>query len=102
MWDSIYYAGNPPKLLRVPEKPLKEARSLFSKFELLLKQVSMLRHAGLIEVDSNLTTSPKGLSVNQNQVQECYETSMRWPKKFFNYTPRFVRVHFNEFFQAAM
>ena len=102
MWDSIYCAGNPPKLLRVPEKPPKEAMSLFSKFELLLKGVSMLRHAGLIEVDSNLAISPKELSVNQNQVQKCYETSMQWPKKFFDYTPRFVRAHFNEFFLEAM
>jgi len=102
MWDSIYYAGNPPRLLKVRERPPKEARSLFSKFELLLKQVSMLRHAGLIEVDSNLTTLPKELSVNQNQLQKCYETSIRWPKKIFNYNPRFIRAHFNEFFQAAM
>jgi peptidoglycan/xylan/chitin deacetylase (PgdA/CDA1 family) len=98
VWDSIYYAGNPPKLLRVNEKPLAESSLLFGRFELLLKRVSMLRHAGLIEVDSNLVISHKELSVDQSQVQKYYETSMRWPKRYFNYTPRFIHVHFNEFF----
>jgi peptidoglycan/xylan/chitin deacetylase (PgdA/CDA1 family) len=102
MWDSIYYAGNPPSLLRVRERTPKEAESLFGKSELLLKQVHMLRRCRLLEVDSNLTTSPKELSVNQNQVQKCYETSMRWPMKRFDYKPRFIRAHFNEFFRDAV
>lgn len=98
-WDSIYFAGNPPKLMRVPKRPHKEARLLFSKFEMLLKQVNILKCIGLLEVNSNLTTSTKRLAANQNQVQKCYETSMRWPKKRFNYNPRFIRAHFNEFFE---
>lgn len=102
MWDSIYYAGNPPKLLSVHKRPPKEARSLFGKFELLLKQIHTLQRSGLLEVDSNLTTSPNQLSISQNQIQECYETSMRWPRERFNYNPRFIRAHFDEFFRAAM
>lgn len=102
IWDSIYYSGNPPELLRARERPPEEARLLFNKFELFLKRVHTLRQAGLIEVDPNLTSSPKELSVNQNQVQRCYEMSMRWPKAHFGYSPRFIHAHFNEFFKAAM
>ena len=102
MWDSIYYKGNPQTLLRVPERPLKEARSLFKKFELLLKRISLLRHAKLIEVDPNLNTPSKDLIISKNEAQKCYEASIRWPKKFFNYNPRFIRAHFYEFFKAAL
>jgi hypothetical protein len=101
MWDSIYYKGNPKALFEVRERPIEEAKSLFKKFELLLKQINLLRHARLIEVDPNPDTKPRDLITTKNQVQRCYETSIRWPKKFFNYNPRFVRGHFYEFFESV-
>jgi hypothetical protein len=101
MWDSIYYAGNPPVLSRVVERPHRDAEALFAKFDLFLKQISVLRRSRLFEVDSNLAKSNKKLSVTSSQVQDCYETSMRWPKKFFNYRPRFIEAHFNEFYKNA-
>jgi len=102
MWDSIYYAGNPPILSRVPERPRRDAEALFAKFELLLKQINVLRRSGLLVADSDLTKSSRKLSATFSQVQNCYRTSMRWPIKFFNYRPRFIRAHFNEFFENAM
>jgi hypothetical protein len=102
MWDSIYYAGNPPILSRVLERPHKDAETLFAKFELLLKQINVLRRSGLLAVDSELTKSNKKLSATFSQVQNCYETSMRWPIKFFNYRPYSIKAHFNEFFENAM
>jgi peptidoglycan/xylan/chitin deacetylase (PgdA/CDA1 family) len=101
MWDIIYYKGNPKTLQRAHERPLKETRSLFKKFELLLKQINLLRHAKLIEVDPNLNTQPKDLTVSKNEVQKYYETSMRWPTKRFNFKPRYIRDHFHQFFEAA-
>jgi len=102
MWDSIYYKGNPQTLLKVPERPLKQARPLFKKFESLLKHINLLRHTKLIEVNPNLTTPSKNLIISKNEVQKCYEASIRWPKKFFNYNPKFIRAHFYEFFKAAL
>jgi peptidoglycan/xylan/chitin deacetylase (PgdA/CDA1 family) len=101
MWDTIYYKGNPKTLQRAHERPLKETSSLFKKFELLLKQINLLRHAKLIEVDPNLNTQPKDLTINKNEVQKYYETSMRWPTKRFNFKPRYIRDHFHQFFEAA-
>lgn len=98
MWDSIYYEGNPSKLLRVPLRPDKETRAMFQKFELLLKQITLLQSAGLLETNSNLMTSSKELTITQDQVRQCYETSISWPLKYFKYTPRFVYSHFKEFF----
>jgi hypothetical protein len=100
MWDAIYFKGNPKTLQRAHERPLKETSSLFKNFELLLKQINLLRHAKLIEVDPNLNTQPKDLTVSKNEVQKYYETSMRWTTRF-NFKPRYVRAHFYEFFEAA-
>jgi len=101
MWDSIYYKGNPQILSKVPERPIKEVESLFVKFELLLKRISLLRRTKLLEVDPNLNASPKNLIMSEGEAQKCYETSMGWSRKFFNYNPRFIRHHFYEFFEAA-
>lgn len=101
MWDSIYYEDNPPTLLKVRERPLKEATSLFIRFELLLKQINLLRRAKLIEVNPDLSTPSRDLIMSENDVQKCYEASIQWPKKFFSYNPRFIRTHFYEFFEAT-
>jgi hypothetical protein len=100
MWDSIYYEGNPTKLQKVPLRPAKEIRTMFQKFGLLLKQITMLHSVGLLEIDSNLTASTKELTVTKEKVQQCYETSVRWPMKYFKYNPRFVQNHFKEFFNT--
>lgn len=100
-WDSIYYKGNPKKLVRVPKKHPKEVVSIFSRLELLLKRMSLLRYAKAIEVNPNLSTSSKDLTIKKNDIEKFYKTSTLWPKKFFNYNPRFIRDHFYEFFEAA-
>lgn len=101
MWDYSYYNGNPQTLIRAHERTLKEARLLFRKFELLLKQITFLQRARLIEVDVKFNTKPRDLIISKNEVQNYYETSVRWPIKYFNYIPIFTRTHFYEFFKAA-
>jgi peptidoglycan/xylan/chitin deacetylase (PgdA/CDA1 family) len=102
MWDSIYYEANPTKIVRVQPKSRQEIELLFAKFELLLKQIKLLQQCRLVKVDINLFQALKKLTVNQNQVQKCYEKSMVWPITYFNYYPVFIRNHFNIFFQNAM
>jgi len=101
IWDSIYYKSNPETLFKARQRPIKEATSLFIKLDLLLKRMRLLRHAKLLEIDPSLNASTKELITNEDVVERCYETSMRWPKKLFNYSPRFIRAHFYEFFEAA-
>lgn len=101
MWDSIYYKGNPSSLLKARKRHSEEVASLFTKFELLLKQIKFLQRTKLIEVNPNLNTSSKKLATNKNEVKRYYETAIRWPKKFFNYSPRFILNHFYEFFENA-
>jgi|GEM_PF-966209 hypothetical protein len=101
MWDSIYYKSNPKALVRVPERAAPEVATLFHNFEVLLRQISLLRKVRLIQVDSNLNSHAKDLSLSKEEISKLYETSMRWPRRFFSFNPRFVNRHFQEFFENA-
>jgi len=101
MWDRIYLKGNPLQLINAHRRPSKESASLFTKFEMLLKQIRLLQRAKMIKTDINLNRSPNKLIVNKEKVKKCYETSMQWCKKAFNYKPKFILNHFYEFFEDA-
>jgi hypothetical protein len=101
MWDRIYLKGNPFHLINARRRPFKESASLFTKFEVLLKQIKTLQCAKLIRTDINLNWSQNKLIINQDKVKKCYETSMYWCKKHFKYKPKFILKHFYEFFENA-
>lgn len=101
-WDSIYYEGNPTCLYRVPQKPFEQVNSLFKRFDLLLKRISVLQKAKVIDAVPNLSESTENLSMNRDQVERAYCWSMRWPMKRFHYHPRYLRSHFHEFFELAL
>jgi len=100
-WDSIYHKGNPRTLQTTLERPSKEVTSLFTRFEFLLKIIRTIHHARLLEVDPHLSTSTNDLNVSEKDLERCYEASMRWPRHFFQYNPRFLHDHFQEFFENA-
>jgi peptidoglycan/xylan/chitin deacetylase (PgdA/CDA1 family) len=97
-WDSIYYRGNPKKLVTVPERSRNEIKFLFSRFELLIKRLKFLQRARIIDINSTLETSNKCLTVTNQKVNICYEASIQWSIRRFNYYPKFIRKHFYEFF----
>lgn len=99
-WDSIYYMGNPKKLSTVPKRPVKESELLFNRIELLIRRISVMCKAKLIETDPTLNISSKNLEdINKEKVDMCYEISMQWCRERFNYDPKFVKKHFYEFFE---
>ncbi|MEM2522665.1 MAG: polysaccharide deacetylase family protein [Candidatus Bathyarchaeia archaeon] len=99
-WDSIYYKGNPKKLLTVPRRPVKESELLFNRLELLIRRISFLHKAKLIEANPILDVSNENLKdISKEKVDSCYEKSMQWCRKYFNYNPKFIRKHFYEFFE---
>jgi hypothetical protein len=88
--------------VRVPERTPQEAATLFSSFEALLRQINLLRKVGLIRIDSDVADSPaQDLILSKNEIGRLYETSMQWPRRFFNFNPRFTYGHFQEFFELA-
>ncbi|RLI97787.1 MAG: hypothetical protein DRP00_03465 [Candidatus Aenigmatarchaeota archaeon] len=101
-WDSIYFNGNPQKLQKTPQRPIKEAKSLFVRFELFIKLIKFLQKNKIIEVTNDLNTPQTSKFVtNRSNVENYYKTSMQWPNERFNYRPKFIRKHFYDFFEEA-
>lgn len=101
IWDSIYYNGNPENLERVPERTAKEANNHFGRFELFVKQIATLRKLKLIEITSELKEASSDLIIDRDEIRRVYEASMRWPKRYFNFSPRYSNRHFEQFFEDA-
>jgi hypothetical protein len=100
-WDSIYYKGNPKTLSAVPKRPQNETKLLFHNFELLIKQIKFLQNARIIDTRPSFNAQNKNLILTTHRVNNCYEASMHWAIKHFNYNPKFIRNHFLEFFYEA-
>ena len=75
---------------------------MFYKFELFLKRVKRIQKLGLVNVTPDLSKAEKNLTITKEKIEEIYERSMVWPRKFFNYEPKFLKKHFFEFFSAAI
>jgi hypothetical protein len=101
-WDSIYWKENPKQLIPPVERRNSEIRSLFQSFDLFLKRLKYLEKIGLIETAPNLVKSDKDLTISEKAVSECYEFSIRWPKRLFKYRPKYLRNHFQRFFDNTV
>lgn len=100
-WDSIYYKGNPKTLSTVPKRSQNETKILFRNFELLIKRIKFLQNTRIIDTTPSLNAQNKSLTIKPQQVNDCYEASMKWAVKRFNYNPKFIQNHFYEFFYQA-
>ncbi|MEM5866920.1 MAG: polysaccharide deacetylase family protein [Candidatus Aenigmatarchaeota archaeon] len=97
-WDQIYFNGNPKTMTPSKPRSLSEIRSLIKSFDLFLKNIKILEKIKFLEVESNLKNAENDVPVNRNLVEKCYQHSMRWAKRVFNYQPRFQKKHFYRFF----
>jgi hypothetical protein len=97
-WDSIYYRGNPNTLSKVPKRPKKEAERLFYKLELLIKRIKTLEKAKIVDTYPTLNKSNEVLKLTRKKIDCCYEKSVQWVIKRFNYYPKHIKNQFYEFF----
>jgi peptidoglycan/xylan/chitin deacetylase (PgdA/CDA1 family) len=97
-WDSIYHKGNPKHLNPPSLRSSCEFKSIFRSFTLFLKRANYIENIGLIEINANLKKSDTVFSVSKEGIENIYEHSMRWPKQYFGYEPKYLRKHFYEFF----
>jgi len=101
-WDYDYWNGNPKQSIPPCPRKADEIKSLFHSFDFFLKQIKWLEKLKLIEVSLNLKKSEKNLTVTKETVEKCYEGSIRWAKRFFNYEPKFFQNHFYKFFNLSI
>ena len=101
-WDSIYWKGNPRALVAVPAKEDSETSMLLKTFGSFLKRAKYLEKIGLIQTTPNLKESHKHISITSEDVIKCYQHSIRWPKRLFEYEPKYLRNHFFKFFNLPI
>jgi hypothetical protein len=101
-WDSIYWMKNPSKLFVQPSRGEAEISALLQNFDLFLKCVKYLEKTGLLQTTPNLKESHKHIAVTRETVIKCYEHSMRWPRRLFNYEPKYLQSHFFRFFNVPL
>jgi hypothetical protein len=99
-WDSIYFSGNPQRLRQVKQRTWKDTKVILRKFELFLKHFSLLQKSGIIEITPPLEKSKKEPTFTKNEAIQAYQTSISWAKNYFRYKPKFIREHFEKFFNA--
>jgi peptidoglycan/xylan/chitin deacetylase (PgdA/CDA1 family) len=99
-WDFVYYAGNPRFLTNPGPRAFSGFKSRFHDFEMFLKGVKCFRNMGLMETTPKLEEA-SSLYAPVNNVENIYESSVMWPRQFFNCEPKFLRSHFLRFFAAV-
>jgi hypothetical protein len=103
-WDLIYYAkfnnckANPPNLVRLPSRTPSEVKSIFQKFDLLLKHLGTLQKLHLLKVVSKPIPNSKILFPTINDMEKSYKLSINWAEGY-GYHPKFLHSHFTQFFQ---
>jgi len=97
-WDSIYFHGNPVSLTRVKQKTREEVRKCILDFARFLMELSFLHKMGIIDVSTLLELTNQHLQLSENVISNSYHTAMDWPIRFFDYHPKFLRLHFSKFF----
>jgi hypothetical protein len=99
-WDSIYWNGNPKNMTAPIPRRGYEIKSLFQSYDLLLKRLKHFEKIGLIKTAPRLIRSERNLVITREEVERCYEHSVRWAKRLFEYKPMFLRNHFFSFFDV--
>jgi len=100
-WDSIYHEGNPKSIACPRPRTASEFKSTFHSFDLFLRRAKHIESIGLIEVNSDLRMSEEKLTITKGKIEEIYRHSMRWPRLFFKYEPKFLHKHFVELFTSS-
>ncbi|MEM2780975.1 MAG: hypothetical protein QW791_08975 [Candidatus Bathyarchaeia archaeon] len=67
-----------------------------------MKRIKALQKAKMIDTSVDLQSVDKKLTITKEQINNCYQTSIRWAVNRFNYHPKFIKNHFRIFFHEAL
>lgn len=97
-WNFFYNDANPKELiLGVPRSP-RETQRLFSRLEILLKNIKALEKLGLVEITPELHTPKERLKVDEYLVWASHRNNMLRFERICNRRLRFIQSHVRKFF----
>jgi hypothetical protein len=106
-WDLIYYPkfneckSNPPDLVRLPPRTPNEVKSIFQKFDLLLRHLETLQKMHFLKVTSKPTPTYRKLFPTLKDAEKSYKLSIKWAEGY-GYNPKFLHCQFTHFFQQNL
>lgn len=90
-WDLFF--PNP-----APPKSMMQTKYLLLKFEALLNAIRLLRNCKLTETTPRLAEPERELNVLKVDIDDVFKEIASWPATQFNYKPRHLRSHLQQFF----
>jgi peptidoglycan/xylan/chitin deacetylase (PgdA/CDA1 family) len=103
-WDRIYWKINPEQMAYVPPKNSADIKSVNNNLKSLMRQINLLQKTKMLSTKPllmQLIPSERTLTFSKEAVDRYYESSIRWPRRYFNYEPKFIRKHFESFFEIT-
>jgi hypothetical protein len=101
-WDSIYYRGNPTSLVENIHENSLRSIDRFLRLDVFLKGIRILEKLGLLVVTPIPEENGSAwLEVDNIDVSGTYQFSVRWAKRYFNCTPRYILSHFFKYFEQT-
>jgi peptidoglycan/xylan/chitin deacetylase (PgdA/CDA1 family) len=97
-WDSIYWQKNPDKLIEPLLKDSSEVAALLKGFGTLLGRIKSFERIGILKMTSRLKESNEEVALTREDVVQCYTQSVRWPRRLFQFEPKYLERHFYKFF----
>jgi len=100
-WDSIYWKENPIQLVAPAEREPAEILTRLETFAIFLKRIKALEKSGLFRIGGCPSESHNEISITRQIAIQGYQHSIRWPRRWFSYEPKFLEQHFLTFFDVA-
>jgi hypothetical protein len=102
LWDLAYFSGNPKRLIQVKARGWKDTKAILRKFELFLKHFGSLQKKGMLTITPSLEKSRNEPMFTMERTMKSYRSSVSWVQNTLGYNPKFLREHFNKFFNAKL
>lgn len=101
-WDSIFFSGtNPDRMYGVAPRTVNRVKSMFRRFDALLRIVDSMSKMKMIEPCNEAAESKIELDSTKIDVEKVYHLIVSWPTERFSYEPRFIRSHLSHFFEPS-
>jgi peptidoglycan/xylan/chitin deacetylase (PgdA/CDA1 family) len=97
-WDSIFWKENPSQITYVPARSESDIKSIQKNIDSLLSHLSFLEKTTIASTNPLLKKSDKTLTFTKEDAARFYEFCVRWPHRYFDYEPKYLRSHFERFF----
>ena len=102
-WDYLFWNGNPKKLVNTETRNLDEVNNIKKKFDKLLYYIKICEKNKILKITPNLGVQKYEIADYDHRSKFFnYDAGIRWAVKFFNYHPKYLKKHYEEYFDMKL